>query len=447
MASGMAPSRSTLAAVLGAGAMLCLATPVLAATKAPMEMSIARIQSDLPVGIRIGLVRPVAAPVRGAVQGRDRAGQAVAFADSAGRPLYFSDAACAADCLERWKPALAEANAVPTAHFTVVNHAGQRQWAFQGKPLYTPVNSDSLSDPLELPLWDALRPPRTLGMEVRGSGEDGMKLALVNPKSWIKMPYSIGVAEYRLAPGQVLAVGVAGNNPMGKPLYTFSGTAQEEKALPAVFRPHYAAALSLGVGDFSVRTRTDDTPQWAYKGAPLYTCDCDVSVGDLNGEGLASGIAPAVAFAYANPKEVVVKKDPLSIGRMVEASTGRTLYFRDRLEDDYQPDNTRPLLGTHDAKVGAMLGLAHCDAKCEKEWRPLFAPKDAKPHGYWTIYDRPDGKRQWAYKNYALYTYLKEGPGRLDGNEKYLVQFEDGTGSEALPKEFGLGLNWRAAVP
>ena len=105
------------------------------------------------------------------------------------------------------------------------------------------------------------------------------------------------------------------------------------------------------------------------------------------------------------------------------------------------------MLGTQDAKVGAMLGLAHCDTKCEKEWRPLYASKSAQAQGYWTIYDRPDGKRQWAYKNYAIYTHVPEAPGTLDGNEKYLVQFEDGSGVEALPREFGLGLNWRALVP
>ena len=90
------------------------------------------------------------------------------------------------------------------------------------------------------------------GVGLSGQGEDGMMLVRVAPRSWTNMPFSIGVAEYRLAPGQVLAVGVAGNNPMGKPLYTFTGTPEQEKALPAMFKPQYAAGLSLPVGDFTV---------------------------------------------------------------------------------------------------------------------------------------------------------------------------------------------------
>ena len=441
----MALSRSSLMAALSAGAVLCLSSTA-ATAAAPATM--ARVESDLPAGIRIGLARPSAEPANSRNNGRARGGQGIALADATGRPLYAATAECAAACLEKWQPAMAAAGAKATGHFTLVsNGAGERQWAYQGKALYTAVDGPNFSTPLVLPTWDALRPPQTLGLEIADRGENGMKLAVINTKTWIKTPFSIGSAEYRLAPGMVLAVGVAGNNPMGDPLYTFSGTPEQEKALPATFKPHYAAGISLPVGDFTIRTRTDGSLQWAYKGSALYTCDCDVSAGDLNGAGAAPGIAPAVAFKYYNPPEVLIKKDPLSVGRMIEAKTGKTLYFRDRLEDDYQPDHARPMLGTQDAKVGAMLGLAHCDAKCEKEYRPLYAPKDAQAQGYWTLYDRPDGKRQWAYKNYAIYTHVPEEPGTLDGNEKYLVQFEDGSGTEALPREFGLGLNWRALVP
>lgn len=36
-------------------------------------------------------------------------------------------------------------------------------------------------------------------------------------------------------------------------------------------------------GDFSVVTRTDETKQWAYKGAPLYTWTGDTSSGEITG--------------------------------------------------------------------------------------------------------------------------------------------------------------------
>jgi hypothetical protein len=150
---------------------------------------------------------------------------------------------------------------------------------------------------------------------------------------------------------------------------------------------------------------------------------------------------------YYLPPQVNIKKDPLAIGRIVEASTGKTLYYRDRLIDDYTPDHVRPVVGTMSPTVGASLGLKHCDAQCEKEWHPFLAPKDAQPQGYWSVYVRRDGKRQWAYKSSALYTHATEESGSLDGNETYNINIENGRGGKAGPPEFGLGMAWRAVVP
>ncbi len=383
------------------------------------------------------------------INDRAQGGQMVGLADSTGRPFYYlaSGGQCAADCLTRWRPAIADPRATATGDFSLLSlDDGKRQWAFRGKALYVSASGPSLSDPLRLPDWNMLDPPSTLGLQLT-EGEDGMKLTIVDPNLWTRAPFNIGVAEYRLAPGHLLALGVSGSNPMGRPLYLFSGAPQQEQALPAMFKPAPAPGLAVTIGDFTVRERADSSRQWAYRGAPLYTCDCDVSVGDVNGAGAAPGISPALLFRYFVPAEVTIVKDNLSVGRMVQAKTGKTLYFRDRLEDDYIPDHARPGLGTNDPKVGALLGLSHCSQRCEKEWLPLLASKDAQPQGFWSLYERPDGKRQWAYKNYAIYTHADEAPGSLDGNETYLVQFADGHGNDALPKEFGMGLNWRAVVP
>jgi hypothetical protein len=117
------------------------------------------------------------------------------------------------------------------------------------------------------------------------------------------------------------------------------------------------------------------------------------------------------------------------------------------LKDDYTPDHARPQLGTQDPGIGAMLNTKHCDAECEKDWHPLLASANAQPEGYWSIYTRADGKRQWAYKNCALYTHANEPPGSLDGNETYTIAFDNGLRSKPVPEEFGLGMEWRALVP
>jgi predicted lipoprotein with Yx(FWY)xxD motif len=53
---------------------------------------------------------------------------------------------------------------------------------------------------------------------------------------------------------------------------------------------------------------------------------------------------------------------------------------------------------------------------CAQEWPPAFAPDDAKPDGSWTTITRPDGKKQWAYHEQAVYTSdLDHEPGDVNG--------------------------------
>ena len=53
---------------------------------------------------------------------------------------------------------------------------------------------------------------------------------------------------------------------------------------------------------------------------------------------------------------------------------------------------------------------------CTTVWPPVLAAPDAKPVGKWTVLTRPDGKRQWAYENRALYTSsLDKKPGDVLG--------------------------------
>ena len=446
---------SLTAAVIGAG-FGGLALPALAASHSllppqapgtPGHVQMTRIPSDLPEGVRIGLTRPVKS-LAGAYIGVAQEGKeekVVVLYDSQGRPFFTlgNGASCADACLKNWQPAVAPAGAKEAGGFTIAGG----HWAFRGKPLYVAVNGPKLSDPLPFtPGNERLRQQYLNGLAVV-DGVDNMHMVRLVPQTWMDMPSSIGVAEYRLAPGQILAAGAGALNAMGRPLYTFKGTPEQEKALPDMFKPQPAALMSVALGDFTIRARADGTRQWAYKGAPLYTCSCDTTVGALNGEGAAPGIAPAVIFAYSTPADVVLKKDNLALGRMAEAKTGKTLYFRDRTLDDYQPDRARNMYGTINAQIAAAMGTSHCDATCEKEWKPFLASKNAQASGYWSVIDRKDGKRQWAYKNAALYTHVKEAPGSLDGNETYHIEFDDGHGGKAMADAFGMGLFWRAAVP
>jgi predicted lipoprotein with Yx(FWY)xxD motif len=61
-------------------------------------------------------------------------------------------------------------------------------------------------------------------------------------------------------------------------------------------------------------------------------------------------------------------------------------------------------------QVSASPGGAACDRACERQWIPLLAPAGEKPLGQWTIFVRKDGRRQWAFDQNPVYTYLHDKP-------------------------------------
>jgi predicted lipoprotein with Yx(FWY)xxD motif len=53
---------------------------------------------------------------------------------------------------------------------------------------------------------------------------------------------------------------------------------------------------------------------------------------------------------------------------------------------------------------------------CTDLWPPVYASEDAKPIGEWTILDRDDGTRQWAFGEQPLYTSVRDSqPGDVLG--------------------------------
>ena len=66
----------------------------------------------------------------------------------------------------------------------------------------------------------------------------------------------------------------------------------------------------------------------------------------------------------------------------------------------------------------AGLELPHADTRptCIQHWPPALASADAKPVGNFSTITRADGKKQWAYKEYPLYTsHLDQRPGETNG--------------------------------
>jgi len=65
---------------------------------------------------------------------------------------------------------------------------------------------------------------------------------------------------------------------------------------------------------------------------------------------------------------------------------------------------------------GMTLYVAAGDAKQSDQWTPLAAAQLANPTGEWTLINRDDGIKQWAYKGNPVYTYAGDyKPGDANG--------------------------------
>lgn len=53
-------------------------------------------------------------------------------------------------------------------------------------------------------------------------------------------------------------------------------------------------------------------------------------------------------------------------------------------------------------------GVSNCYDTCATNWPPLMAAADAQPQGDWTIVERKDGTRMWAYEGKPVYTFVKD---------------------------------------
>jgi predicted lipoprotein with Yx(FWY)xxD motif len=57
---------------------------------------------------------------------------------------------------------------------------------------------------------------------------------------------------------------------------------------------------------------------------------------------------------------------------------------------------------------GILLPELETRPSCTDLWPPLLAADDAEPVGKWSIVERRDGARQWAYDEYPLYTSIRD---------------------------------------
>ena len=365
------------------------------------------------------------------------------YADARGMSLYTLDknaapgvSDCTGDCATAWPAALAPPTAKSDAVWSLHQRAdGSRQWVLRGEPLYRFANDKEIGD-------------------TSGDGIDGVwHAAVFRPDAGVALPDGIAVADIADAGGAGLV------DSLGMTLYL--ANADAAPAAPAcgapacarLWTPLQAPAIANAIGEFSVLARSDGISQWTFRGKALYRFEGDRKPGDVNGLGIDSGLRAALIVRYFMPADAVIRRT-LEFGSILSTSSGATLYQRDRVTGEqelhqFRTDHGSPVLGRS-------FGTATCDVRCARDWPPFIAPAGALPRGFWDIAVRSDGRRQWVFKGFALYTYTADKPGETGGNGHYTLQAIDAPPAGAGPHApvsgaaAGAGLGamfWHAVVP
>lgn len=110
----------------------------------------------------------------------------------------------------------------------------------------------------------------------------------------------------------------------------------------------------------------------------------------------AAVLLAAVPFSYAQDHAGgAVKVAPIDSVNVLTDANGMTLYTFDN----------------------DTAGTSNCYDQCATNWPPLLADADAMAEGDFTIVERTDNTKQWAYKDMPLYLWVKDtSPGETTGD-------------------------------
>jgi predicted lipoprotein with Yx(FWY)xxD motif len=356
-------------------------------------------------------------------------GRRLGDAEGAAVYVYDKDGAagkpnCLGDCAKQFPPLLADRHAVVGGDWSLASRAEGKQWVFRGQPLYRYAGGERFS----------------------GKSNPGWKPALFEPVKYVTTPGNIRLQSLEQAQGYGF-VAVAS----GMPLYILRASPKE----PTEWAPLYASDIALPVGDFSTAKNADGTRQWLYKGQRLYTYTGDYSATDINGLTAQKDAQIALAYRFFIPDALAISALPMRPPMMTTAR-GLTVYAESPYHLQYGGRETRG--GYHISYSDAKLvGTKGCVNDCTKRWSPVIAPPSAQAWGFWEVYTRADGSKQWAYKGSALYTYDGDHDrgdingnnrdtivwGAVDGSNDELVTLAGGRGlSDNQSRVFGAGFYW-----
>ncbi len=354
----------------------------------------------------------------------------IVFATVEGLTLYTRDAdpigasTCGAECANTWIPAKVSGKVTPVANWSVITQAdGTKQWAFKGKALYTFVDdidpgSVGGNTPARFGRGPLIGPrgQRSASIPKDKPMPEGWSVAYFFPTSGQNLPPGFEIREAEDALGLVVA-----DNHQHTLYARADGNKTEAcKARPCKWQPVKAPQMAEAVGEFKPQWSAGGIYQWTYKGNALYAYADDLLPGYAEGDGAEPGWEPVRIVKYFKPSNVVLQNTP-KLGKVFADAQGMTLYARDAFI--YQSGSGHGL--RHGSPIRPAVGRdlktdPRCKEDCLAKWKPFLAPADAEANGNWNVYTRPDGQKQWAYQDYALWTFTgDQKPGDIYGNDEY----------------------------
>ena len=121
-------------------------------------------------------------------------------------------------------------------------------------------------------------------------------------------------------------------------------------------------------------------------------------------------VSPLEGPVFADSKGKTLYKWPIAAMRQG--------YAGDPKDKSVCEDTVTKKTGGYMSPYPEGLDLPELDKRksCQALWSPVKADTKSKPVGDWTVIDRADGTKQWAYDHHALYTsYLDSKPGDVNG--------------------------------
>lgn len=275
--------------------------------------------------------------------------------------------------------------------------------------------------------------------DVSQSVDNSLKFAssapYIAPEGVTLQPLGIGQA-YSLGAAQVVPrneIAYADGN--GLTLYFWAEEGKEDVwSCPAlctkVFVPFAAPPAAKNARhdtyeDWAVVERDDGTLQWALNDKPLYTYVHDVDPGSVRGvnpaykgtmrRNGAGRLVGARGRVVVRGSGVLPDPEPFPPGwtpALFYPVTNAKLPSGFSIEE--LPDAAAFSL-TND--VGHTLYVNNVKNEAsEADWQPVRAPLLVTPKGDFSVIDRDDGIRQWAYRGMALYSYSRDlAPGYANG--------------------------------